>query len=246
MIENNQLYTLLLLLLLAGGAVSCSVKPVVTVEPEAPAVVDTIPVAQEVPPPPVQDGPDDEDWNLCFSFENGYSDFHYSDTLVTITPKGNYIRKISLSPNKYAWSCGRGSIFHAMDTVPCTTFVESTLDWETEEFVAFKKPCGSYCWTNIIVPVASKGPVRHMSYSAIDMERMNTVSVGDNAFVITSLRTGKEVRFPIDDIDCADSFSLFALRNVTLKGALLSFGLKCENGDIAEHSTEISMIDLLD
>ena len=188
----------------------------------------------------------EDDYNKCFSIENGYEDFVYTDTLITKTDKGNFFKKVSITDSKFVWSCGRGDIEKVIDTLPCTDVVESLIDWETEEFIGLLKPCGSYCWTNIIIPISSSEPFIYLSYSAIDFEKMNAVSVIDNYFLITNLKTHKKVKVPIDKIECVDNFSLFAVENIKLEAESLYFSVKCKGGSSIDRKKKISLIDLLD
>jgi len=187
-----------------------------------------------------------DDYNKCFSIENGYEDFVYTDTLITRTEKGNFFKKVSISDSKFVWSCGRGHIEKIIDTVTCTKVVESYFDWETEEFIALLKTCGSYCWTNTIIPVNSDKPILYLSYSAIDFKKLNVVSIAEDYFIITNLRTQKEVKFPIDKIECIDNFSLFSVKEIKLEGNIISFTVKCKDGSTVSRNTEVSVINLLD
>lgn len=184
-------------------------------------------------------------YNKCFSIKNGYDEFVYTDTLITKTEKGNFFKKVSISDAKFVWSCGRGDIEKIIDTVLCTEAVES-LDWETEEFVGLIKPCGTYCWSNTIIPVSTEKPIIYLSYSAIDFKKMNALSIGEDYFLITNFRTQKEIRVPIDKLECIDGHPLFFINDIKLKGNMLSFSVKCKDASVVNVQTEISMINSLD
>lgn len=235
-----------MLILSLGIVSSCSVKQNVQepiVDKDVKIVEDAFKTQQT---PNKQPNISEDNYNKCFSIENGYDDFIYTNNLTTKTEKGNFFKKRSISDSKFVWSCGRGNIEKIIDTVACTKVVESFIDWETDEFIGLNKPCGSYCWTNIIIPLKTNKPIIYLSYSAIDFDKMNVVSIVGNYFLITNLRTQKEVKFPIDQIECIDNFSLFSLHDIKLKGNLITFSIKCKDGSILDKKTEISLIKLLD
>ncbi len=169
-----------------------------------------------------------EDYNKCFSIENGYPDFIYTDTLITSTEKGNFIKKISITDSTYMRVVGRGNIEYTLDTVACKGLPRGGIDWETDEFIAYIHPCGTYCWGNTVFSLKEKKEPLKLSYSTVDLETMNALSVTDKEFVITNLRTQKEERLPIEDIDCVNGYPLFSVHDIELSNDTIYYTLKCK------------------
>lgn len=188
----------------------------------------------------------EDDYNKCFSIENGYDDFVYTDTLVVKTNKGNFFKKVSISDSTFVWSSGRGEIEKYIGTFSCTTVVESWIDWETEEFIGLIKPCGTYCWTNTIIPVNTDKPIIYLSYSAIDFETMNTVSIVDDYFLISNLKTRKEIKTPIDYLACLNAFPLLSTDEIKLEDDTVSFVVRCKNDSTVMHKQNIDLMHMLD
>lgn len=174
--------------------------------------------------------PEEESYNKCFSIENGYSDFVYTDTLITKTEKGNFFKKISISDSLYIWKCGRGKIEHTIDTLYCSKSTQMSLEWESTEFVTLIEPCGSGCWTNIVFPVSSDMPILYLSYSAIDMDNMNVLSIADSSFIVQNLKNHKQCEVPISKFECLDGYPLFSIHNIQINGSKISYTIDCKDG----------------
>ncbi len=188
----------------------------------------------------------EEKYNNCFSMDNGYDELTYKDTLITKTEKGNFLKKVSLGNDTYIWSYGRGKIEKVIDTAKCSVIVESQIDWETEKFVSLIQHCGTYCWTNTIIPLSNEDPIFNLSYSAIDFKNMNVVSIVEDYFVITNLNTKKEIKFPIDGLKCTNGYPIFSVKNISLKDYDLQYKIRCSTDSIIGFNTKIDLIDLLD
>jgi len=187
----------------------------------------------------------EEKYNKCFSVENGYADTIYADSLFTYTKKKNFFKKKVLNDSMFIWSCGRNTIEYTIDTFPCKESVAPIFDWETTEFIALLKPCGSFCWTNIIYPLEKKKEPIVLSYSAIDFENMNVVSIDDKSFLILNLRTSKEIKIPIEGIECINSFPLFALSDIKLVKDKLFYTLKCKDGSMLKKEIDIANLEMV-
>jgi len=161
------------------------------------------------------------------------------------TQKGNFFKSRSIGDSMYVWSCGRGEIEKIIDTLSCLEYNRTDFDWETDEFVALHRGCGTYCWTNTIIPIKTNQPIMRFSYLDIDFDKMNVVEIGMDSFYITNLKTQKNIEIPIDGIECIEGYTLFFISDVELKNNNLFYSVICKDGSKIKKQIKIKDINLL-
>jgi len=171
--------------------------------------------------------------NNCFSLENGYDDFYFVDSIVDNTKKGNFFKKKSINDTLFVWSCGRDKVEVVIDTFSCSeTTGKYKKDWETKNFIALIKPCGTNCWINIIVPLKKNTPIIYKSYSCIDIKNMNIVSIIDNSFLLENLIDNKSRYIQIENLEQINGLPIFNIYNIKLKNNLLIYNVIYSNGSV--------------
>ena len=186
-------------------------------------------------------GVEEPAYNACFAMEYGYSDVTLADTIRKETPAGNFLKKRSLNASQYVWSCGRGSIEYIIDTFDCSYAAPDWFDWETEEFMAFIRKCGSNCWTNIIFPVQEQGKPQTLQYAFIERQTLRTLSIHESQFEVTDLATRQSQYYPIDGVECIDGYPPFFIKAAKLVGDSITYQVKCEDGTLVPYAVALKI-----
>jgi|GEM_PF-3355499 len=183
-------------------------------------------------------------WSSEFDNEDEEEQYLLLEDTLQKVPEKDYFFKTrsitdSMGDSLYIWSFERGETEKIIDTLYYSVYYKTYFLWETDEFVAFISGCGTYCWTNTIIPIKTDQPIMNFSYSDIDFDNMNVVEVGENNFHITNLRTQKSIKIPIDGVECIDGYPLFYIDNVKLKNTIISYSISCGDGSKINKQIEI-------
>lgn len=177
------------------------------------------------------------DSNKCFCFENGYYEDN-TDSIIESYKFNVFSKKKNINDLQYSWSIHSKNSQYLIDTFACNKAVNYQLLWQNKDFICFIAGCGSYCWSNLILPTYQQKTPILLQYSAIDTSNMNALSIVNNNFIITNLYTQKENIIPIKNINLIDGYPLFYIQDIVLNKKSIQYKIRLKNNSLVDNSIE--------
>lgn len=175
--------------------------------------------------------------NKCFCFENGYYEDN-SDSIIESYKYNVFSKKKNINDSLYSWSIHSKNSKYMIDTFACNKAVNYQLLWQNKDFICFIAGCGSYCWSNLILPTYQQKTPILLQYSTLDTSNMNALSIVNNNFIITNLYTQKENIIPIKNINLIDGYPLFYFQDIELNKKSIQYKIRLKNNSLIDNSIQ--------
>jgi hypothetical protein len=164
----------------------------------------------------------------------GYCDENGIRILMKKTEHGNFEKRKLINELTYVLSYGRDSIEYVIDTIhgPQSPSIEWRIDWESDKFISLARGCGTYCWTNAVLPLHKKKSVMYFSYSAFDAKNHRIVEINSKGdFVISDLFTKKTMSISSQyNKFRKDGYPLFFIDIIQFNDSLLTYNIRKKDG----------------